>query len=76
MANTKKVAFLLEKKRKISKEIKGLQNKCNHFNKSIKSIKEREDSSTFIIRWICDDCEKVVGMLSKQEINEYLNGSR
>ena len=49
MANIKKVASLLEKKRKISKEIENLQNECGHFKKSIKSIKEREDASTFVI---------------------------
>ncbi len=76
MAKFKKVASLLEKKRKISKEIENLQNKCNHLNKSIKSIKEREDSSTFVIRWICDECERTVGIPNEQEINKYLNGSR
>ena len=76
MANIKKVASLLEKKRKISKEIENLQNECGHFKKSIKSIKEREDASTFVIRWICDDCEKIIGVPNEHEINEYLNGSR
>ena len=76
MANIKKVASLLEKKRKISKEIENLQNECGHFKKSIKSIKEREDASTFVIRWVCDDCERVAGIPNEQEINEYLNGSR
>ena len=37
MANSKKVASLIEKKRKISKEIEDLQNECNHLRKSIKS---------------------------------------
>ena len=72
MANTKKVASLLEKKRKISKEIENLQNKCNHFKKSVRSTKEREDASTFIIRWICDDCEKVIGIPNDEELNNYL----
>ncbi len=76
MANAKKVASLIEKKRKISKEIEDLQNKCDHFKKSIKSTKEREDASTFVIRWICDDCERITGVPSEQEINKYLNGSR
>ena len=76
MAKFKKVASLLEKNRKISKEIENLQNKCNHLNKSIKSIKEREDASTFVIRWVCDDFERVAGIPNEQEINEYLNGSR
>ena len=76
MANIKKVASLLEKKRKIAKEIEYLQNKCNHSNESLKSIKEREDASTFVIRWICDECERTVGIPNEQEINKYLNGSR
>ena len=76
MANTKKVSSLLEEKRKISKEIENLQNNCGHLNKSIKSIKENEDSSTFVIRCVCGDCEKMIGMPTQQELNEYLNGIR
>jgi hypothetical protein len=76
MANNKKVAFLLEKKRKISKEIENLQNNCDHSNKIIKSIKENEDSSTFVIRCVCGDCDKIIGMPTQQELNEYLNGLR
>ena len=56
--------------------LENLQNECGHFKKSIKSIKEREDASTFVIRWVCDDCERVAGIPNEQEINEYLNGSR
>ena len=73
MANNKKVASLLEKKRKISKEIENLQNECGHFKKSIKSIKEREDASTFVIRWVCDECERIIGIPNDEEINNYLN---
>ena len=76
MANYKKVASLLEKKRKISKEIKDLQSNCEHLNKIIKSIKENEDSSTFVVRCVCGDCDKVIGMPTQQELNEYLNGIR
>ena len=76
MANTKKVASLLEKKRKIAKEIEYLQNKCNHSNESLKSIRENEDSSTTVIRRVCDNCEKIVGMPTQQEIFEFLDGTR
>ena len=72
MAKSKKVASLLEKKRKISKEIENLQNECAHFNKFVKSIKENEDSSTFVIRWVCRDCEKMVGIPSDDEIHKFL----
>jgi len=73
MANTKKVSSLIEEKRKISKEIESLQNKCAHLRKSVRSTKEREDTSTFIVRWICDDCERIIGVPNEQEINKYLN---
>ena len=76
MARSKKVSSLLEEKRKISKEIENLQSNCGHLNKIIKSIKENEDSSTFVVRCVCGDCEKIIGMPTQQELNKYLNGSR
>ena len=57
--------------RKISTE-----KKYETYWKSIKSIKEREDASTFVIRWVCDECERITGVPNEQEINKYLNGSR
>ena len=72
MAKSKRVATLIEKKRKISKEIEDLQNDSNHLKKSLKSTKEYEVSSTFIIRWICDSCEKIVGIPNNEELNDYL----
>ena len=74
MAKSKKVASLIEKKRVISKEIDDLQNNCEHLNKIVKSIKENEASSTFIVRCVCGDCEKTIGMPTAQELNKYLNG--
>ena len=76
MANTKNVTSLLEEKRKISKEIEDLQYNCEHLNKVIKSIKENEDSSTSVIRRVCEDCNKIVGIPTHQEIFEFLNGTR
>ena len=76
MANNKKVASLLEKKRLISKEIEDLQNMCEHKNKIIKSTKENEVSSGFIIRRVCEDCNKIVGMPIQQEIFNFLDGTR
>ena len=76
MALDKKVASLIEKKRVISKEINDLQNNCEHLNKVVKSIKENEDSSTFVVRCVCGDCEKIIGMPTQQEKNTYLNGIR
>jgi hypothetical protein len=76
MANNKKVASLLEKKRLISKEIEDLQNMCEHKNKVVKSTKEHEASSGFIIRRVCEDCNKIVGIPTHQEIFKFLNGTR
>tara|TARA_R110002012_G_scaffold192245_1_gene359886 strand:+ start:1048 stop:1278 length:231 start_codon:yes stop_codon:yes gene_type:complete len=76
MARFKKVASLIEKKREISKEINDLQNNCEHLHKVVKSIKENEDSSTFVVRCICRGCEKMIGMPTQQELDEYLNGIR
>ena len=76
MALNKKVASLLEKKRLISKEIEDLQNMCEHKNKVVKSTKEHEASSGFIIRRVCEDCNKIVGIPTQQEIFDFLDGTR
>ena len=76
MASNKRVASLIEKKREISKKIEDLQNMCEHKNKVTKSTKEYEASSTFVIRRVCEDCNKIVGMPTQQEIFKFLNGTR
>ena len=76
MAKSKKVASLLEKKRIISKEIEDLQNMCEHKNKITKSTKEHEAASTFVIRRVCGDCDKVIGMPTQHEIFKFLDGTR
>ena len=76
MANNKKVASLFEKKRLISKEFEDLQNMCEHKNKVVKSTKENEVSSGFIIRRVCEDCNKIVGIPTQQEIFNFLDGTR
>ena len=76
MASNKKVASLIEKKREISKKIEDLQNMCEHKNKVTKSTKEYEASSTFVIRRVCEDCNKIVGMPTQHEIFEFLDGTR
>ena len=41
----KKIAELLEERQKINKKIEDIQNKCPHFNFSVRSVQERLDSS-------------------------------
>ena len=74
MALDKKVASLIEKKREISKIINDLQSNCEHLDKVVKSIKENEDSSTFVVRCVCGGCGKTIGVPTQQELNKYLNG--
>ena len=76
MTKSKRVTSLFEKKRLISKEIEDLQNMCKHKNKTIKTIKEYEASSGFVIRRVCEDCDKIVGMPTQHEIFEFLDGTR
>ena len=49
---------------------------CEHKNKAVKSTKENEVSSGFIIRRICEDCNKIVGIPTQQEIFNFLDGTR
>ena len=73
MVKPQKIDDLLAKKQKIEKEIQILQKECKHSEKTIKSIRENVDSTTFIIRWVCNKCSSVVGIPSKDEINKFLN---
>tara|TARA_R110002020_G_scaffold472594_1_gene700896 strand:- start:658 stop:879 length:222 start_codon:yes stop_codon:yes gene_type:complete len=73
MAKVQKVASLLGKKKQIEKEIAKLQEECKHFSKSVRSTKEHVDSTTFIIRWVCDDCNKIIGIPNSEELDNYLN---
>ena len=69
-----KIAKLIESRQKIDKKIEDIQKRCPHSNISIKSTRERLDSSSTIIRWTCDKCSKIVGIPNQQEIKKYLNG--
>lgn len=70
----KKAAKLIEERQKIDKKIEDIQKRCPHFFKSIKSTRERLDSSTTIIRWVCDECSQIVGIPNSKEIKKYING--
>ncbi len=71
MGKPQKVAALLEKRQKIEKEIEELQNLCNHSMKSLKSVRERVDSSSPVIRWVCNECSKIIGYPSSEELNKF-----
>ena len=72
MGNSPKVAALLEKWQKIEKEIENLQKSCEHPTKSTKFIRERLDSTTMVIRYVCNTCLLSIGYPSKKETQYYL----
>ena len=72
MGRIPKVATLLGERQKIEKEIENLQKSCQHSTKSIKSVRERLDSTSMVIRYVCDECLLLIGYPSKEEIHNYL----
>jgi len=71
MWKSNKVADLFDKKQKIEREIEKIQKNCKHPTKSLKSIRERVDSYTTVIRWVCDDCFLPIGYPNKQDQDKY-----
>jgi len=71
MSIFRKITALFTKKQSIEKEIATLQNSCNHRRKSVKQVREHGDSTSPVIRWVCDDCSKLVGYPSKQETDKF-----
>ena len=67
-----KVEGLFSSRRKIEKEIEKIQKECKHPTKSVKQIQERLDTSTMVIRWVCDSCSKVIGIPNEDETQNYL----
>ena len=72
MGRSQKIAALLEEKQKIEKTIAKLQQECKHSAKSVKAIRENVDSTVSIIRWVCDDCDKMIGIPNNDDLQNYL----
>ena len=67
-----KITNLFAKKQKIEKEIATLQKSCNHREKSVRQVRERVDSSTPSIRYMCNECLMVLGYPTQQEKDDFL----
>jgi len=72
MGKSQKIAKLLGEKQKIEKEIEKLQRSCQHPIKSIKNVRERLDSQTMVIRYVCDTCSSIIGIPNSNELKNYL----
>ena len=67
-----KINALFLKRQKIENEIKSLQKSCIHNKKSVKQIRERLGSSAPVLRYVCDECSKVLGYPTQQEKDDFL----
>ena len=72
MGKTQKVATLLGERQKIEKEIEDIQKSCQHSTKSIKYVRERLDSTTMVIRYVCDECYLIVGIPNNDKLQIFL----
>ena len=64
-----KVDRLIDQKRDIEKEIDKIQSECNHKNKVISMI---HVGSSHTVRWVCNDCKKVLGWPTDVERQKFL----
>ena len=71
MGKTQKVAILLGERQKIEKEIEDIQKSCQHSTKSIKYVRERLDSTTMVIRYVCDMCYLPIGYPNNKDLNNF-----
>ena len=72
MGKSQKVAALLGERQKIEKEIEDIQKSCQHPTKSIKNVRERLDSQTTVVRYVCDECSLIIGIPNNDELQNYL----
>ena len=66
-----KITNLFAKKQKIEKEIATLQKSCKHNEKSVKQVRKNVDSTSPSIRYVCDECLKVLGYPNQQDIDSF-----
>jgi len=73
MMKSNKVADLINKRQKIDKKIEDIQKRCPHSSRSIKNVRERLDSTTMVIRWVCNECSLIIGYPNNKDKDNYLN---
>ena len=66
-----KITNLFANKQKIEKEIATLQKSCKHSEKSVKQVRKNVDSTSPSIRYVCDECLKVLGYPNQQDIDSF-----
>ena len=71
MGILQKINNLYAKKQKIEKEIALLQNSCKHYKKSVKQVRERVDSTSPVVRYVCDECLTILGYPTQQDKDNF-----
>ncbi len=71
MSIYQKITALFTKKQEIDNKITTMQKSCNHLKKSVKQVRERVDSSSPVIRYVCDECLMVLGYPNQQDIERF-----
>ena len=72
MSLFQKITNLFVKKQKIEKEIASLQKSCKHIKRSVKQVRERVDSTSPVIRYVCDECLVVLGYPNQQDKEDFI----
>ena len=67
----RRITNLFAKKQEIEKDIATLQKSCKHINKTIRSVRENVDSSSPVIRYVCDECSKIIGYPNNKDLNNF-----
>jgi len=71
MAANKKIEELINQRNKIERELRMMQDKCNHTERTIKQVALGEGCQTST-RWVCSECAAVIGYPSGYELNKFL----
>ena len=72
MGNSQKIATLLRERQNIEREIAKIQQLCEHPSNSVKSVRERLDSTATIIRHVCDECSLIIGIPNNDDLQKFL----
>jgi len=72
MGTQRKIQKLLAQKKKAEKDIGEIQSKCRHSSQHIKFVHPNPISHRSELRWVCEECEKITRIPSKQEQEKFV----
>ena len=72
MGTRTKIQRLFNQKQQAEKEIKKLQDCCNHKESHLRFIYPNPLSQLTSLRWVCDECQVVLRIPTEKERKEWL----